>query len=83
MNEKYSDMFFVFHSTNEHNKLIKDILSKETIENCDVVCDDKIKSHLLKNSVFAVAKSGTISLEICNAKFPSVIIYKMNSINFL
>ena len=82
MNEKYSDMFFVFHSTNEHNKLIKDILGNETFENCDVVCDDKIKSHLLKNSVFAVAKSGTISLEICNAKVPSVIIYKMNSINF-
>jgi len=82
MNEKYSDMFFVFHSTNEHNKLIKDILNNESFENCDVVCDDKIKSHLLKNSIFAVAKSGTISLEICNAKVPSVIIYKMNSINF-
>ena len=30
-----------------------------------------------------MAKSGTISLEICNAKVPSIIIYKMNSINFL
>ena len=34
------------------------------------------------NSVFAVAKSGTVSLEICNAKVPSIIIYKMNFINF-
>ena len=32
--------------------------------------------------MFAVSKSGTISLEICNAKVPSIIIYKMNSINF-
>ena len=32
--------------------------------------------------MFAVAKSGTISLEICNAKIPSVIIYKMGMINF-
>jgi len=32
--------------------------------------------------MFAVAKSGTISLEICNAKIPSVIIYKMDMINF-
>ena len=32
--------------------------------------------------MFAVAKSGTISLEICNAKIPSVIIYKINMINF-
>ena len=30
-----------------------------------------------------MAKSGTISLEICNAKVPSIIIYKMNIINFL
>ena len=32
--------------------------------------------------MFAVAKSGTISLEICNANIPSIIIYKMNVINF-
>ena len=38
---------------------------------------------ILKKSIFAVAKSGTISLEICNASVPSVIIYKMNMINFL
>ena len=33
--------------------------------------------------MFAVAKSGTISLEICNAKIPSIIIYKIGMINFL
>ena len=32
--------------------------------------------------MFAVAKSGTISLEICNNKIPSIIIYKMGMINF-
>ena len=36
----------------------------------------------MKSSIFAVAKSGTVSLEICNAKIPSVIIYKMGKINF-
>ena len=30
----------------------------------------------------ALCASGTVSLEICNAKIPSIIIYKMNSINF-
>ena len=29
-----------------------------------------------------MAKSGTVSLEICNAKVPSIIIYKINCINF-
>ena len=44
---------------------------------------EKIKSYILKESIFALAKSGTISLEICNFRIPSIIIYKMNSINFL
>ena len=82
MNEKYSDIFFIFHSTIEHSELIKNLLLKERFENCDVISDEKIKSDILKKSIFAVAKSGTISLEICNAKVPSVIIYKMSKINF-
>ena len=48
-----------------------------------MISDENIKSQILSNSVFAVAKSGTVSLEICNAKVPSIIIYKMNFINFL
>ena len=82
MNKKYTDIFFVFHSTTEHSRLIKNLMSKIEFSNCDVVSDEKIKSHLLKESIFAVAKSGTISIEICNARVPSVIIYKMNIINF-
>ena len=46
------------------------------------VSDDKIKFHILQKSIFAVAKSGTISLEVCNLKIPSIILYKMNFINF-
>ena len=41
-----------------------------------------LKHIYLKKSIFAVAKSGTVSLEICNAKIPSIILYKMNFINF-
>ena len=82
MNEKYKDIFFVFHSTSEHNKLIQARLIKEGFKNCGSISDEKIKSQILKSSIFAVSKSGTISLEICNSKVPSIIIYKLNSINF-
>ena len=82
MNEKYKDLFFVFHSTDEHVQLIQNLLVKEGFKNCSAIGDEKIKSHILRSSMFAVAKSGTISLEICNAKIPSVIIYKMGMINF-
>ena len=82
MNEKYKNLFFAFHSTAEHVQLIQNLLLKEGFKNCGAIGDEKIKSHILKSSMFAVAKSGTISLEICNAKIPSVIIYKMGMINF-
>jgi len=82
MNEEYNDVLFIFHSTKEHSQLIKNLLSEEKLTNCEVISDEKIKTHFLKESFFALAKSGTISLEICHQKIPSVIIYKMNKINF-
>ena len=82
MNEKYKDLFFIFHSTTEHVQLIQSRLLKEGFKNCGAIADEKIKSHVLRSSMFAVSKSGTISLEICNAKIPSIIIYKMGIINF-
>jgi len=82
MNEKYKDLFFVFHSTTEHVQFIQNLLLKEGFKNCGAIADEKIKSHILKSSMFAVAKSGTISLEVCNSKIPSIIIYKMGMINF-
>mgnify|MGYP001386170512 FL=1 len=82
MKEKYNDIHFIFHTTNEHRETLKNLISKEDIKNCDVISDEKIKSYILKKSTFAVAKSGTISLEICNANVPSIIIYKINFINF-
>ena len=83
MNEKYSDMTYVFHSTKQYSQLIQSLINKSGLSNCEIVSDDKIKFHILQKSIFAVAKSGTVSLEISNAKIPSIILYKMGFINFL
>jgi len=83
MANKYKDVTFVFHTTTEHSELMQSHIKKSNLINCEIISDEKIKSHLLKKSIFAIAKSGTVSLEICNAKIPSVILYKMNFINFL
>jgi lipid-A-disaccharide synthase len=83
MDSKYNDITFVFHSNRDQSELINSYIKKSEHHNCQVVSNDKIKFHLLKKSIFAVAKSGTVSLEICNAKIPSIILYKMNFINFL
>ena len=83
MNMKYKDFVFVFHSTLENINFITEKLEKSNLDNCDIVVDKDIKSEVLLNSIFAVSKSGTVSLEICNAKVPSIIIYKINYINYL
>ena len=83
MNEKYTDMTYVFHSTREYSDLIQSFINESSLSNCEIVSDDKIKNHILQKSVFAVAKSGTVSLEISNAKIPSIILYKMGFINFM
>ena len=83
MNKKFNDFTFVFHATEESKDLIKNKINSEKLNNVDVVSDENIKSQILEKSVFAVSKSGTVSLEICKAKIPSIIIYKMNFLNYL
>lgn len=83
MNAKFNEYNFIFHATDQNKDLIKDKIKKTNFNNIEVISDENIKSQILSSSVFAVAKSGTVSLEICNAKVPSIIIYKMNFINFL
>ena len=83
MNEKNKDYLFVFHATEENKNSINDKLKITNLNNIEVISDENIKSQILSSSVFAVSKSGTVSLEICNAKVPSIIIYKMNFINFM
>ena len=83
MNDKYNDYLFVFHATDENKNYINDNIKRTNLDNIEVISDENIKSQILSNSLFAVSKSGTVSLEICNAKVPSIIIYKMNLLNFM
>ena len=83
MNVKYKDFLYVFHSTRSQSFNLEKMINKSQINNIEIISDEKIKDHILKKSIFAVSKSGTISLEICKRKIPSIIIYKMNFLNFL
>ena len=82
MNDKENDFNFIFHSTDKLKNYLINLLNKENIPNTEVISDDKIKNEILKKSIFAVVKSGTVSLEVCKLNIPSIIIYKMNFINF-
>jgi lipid-A-disaccharide synthase len=83
MNKKFDNLFFVFHATEENKNSIIEKIKIKNFHNIEVISDENIKKQVLENSTFAVSKSGTVSLEICNAKVPSIIIYKMNILNYL
>ena len=83
MNKKFNDFEFFFHATHENKNDIIKILKKEDFKNYQVISEEEIKLKILSISLFAVSKSGTISLEICNQNIPSIIIYKINFINYL
>ena len=83
MNDKYDEYHFVFHSTDQNKNIIKEKVINSNFKNIEVISDENIKYQILSHSKFAVAKSGTVSLEICNLKIPSIIIYKMNFLNFM
>ena len=83
MNVKYNEYVFVFHATSENKNLIINNIKYNDLKNSQVISEDNIKFQILSSSIFAVSKSGTVSLEICNLKIPSIIIYKINIINYL
>lgn len=83
MNKKNDDYFFYIHATEENKNFIIENIKKINIGNLDVTSEENIKSKILSKSVFAVSKSGTVSLQICNSNIPSIIIYKLSFINFM
>ena len=82
MNEMFTEYIFVFHATQENKSFINQKVKNSNLQNVETISDKNIKTQILSSSVFAVSKSGTVSLEICNAGIPSIIIYKINFINY-
>ena len=83
MNNKGMNYNFIFHATVENKNHIIDYIKDNNLDNVDVISDENLKKEILKNSIFAVCKSGTISLQVCNSNVPSIIIYKLSFINFM
>jgi len=83
MNKRNFDYSFVFHATDENREFIINKIKNTNLVNIDVVSEENIKDQVLSNSIFAVSKSGTISLQISSANIPSIIIYKLSYINFM
>jgi lipid-A-disaccharide synthase len=83
MKKKNYHYDYIFHATSENKNFIINQVKNSNLENIDVISDENIKFKVLSNSIFAVSKSGTVSLQICNLNIPSIIIYKLSFLNFI
>ena len=83
MNSNKSNYSFVFHATDENKDHLVDFIKNKDLKNVDIISDENLKKEILTNSIFAVCKSGTVSLQVCNSNVPSIIIYKLSFINFM
>ena len=83
MNSNESNYSFVFHATDENKDHLVDFIKNKDLKNVDIISDENLKKEILTNSIFAVCKSGTVSLQVCNSNVPSIIIYKLSFINFM
>ena len=83
MNKKENNYSFVIHALEDNKDFILKQINNTGLDNVNVVFDEKIKSQILSHSIFAVSKSGTVSLQISSENIPSIIIYKLSYINFM
>ena len=78
---KYPKCFsFHFPISKEHSKSIGQYLALKT--SFFTSSDENRKNFYIKNSILSVAKSGTMSLDICKNKSPLITIYKTSWINY-
>ena len=82
MNNEKINYNYIFHATENSKDYLSQIIKKNNLKNVDLISNEKIKIATIKKSIFAIVKSGTVSLEVCKYGVPSIIIYKMNFLNF-
>ncbi len=82
MNKEKIDYKYIFHANHRSKEYLSQIINKNNLKNIELISDEKLKNTIIKKSIFAIVKSGTVSLEVCKHSVPSIIIYKMNFLNF-
>jgi lipid-A-disaccharide synthase len=76
---------FIFHipSSVNNKNLIKKYLQEYRIDNFIITTNENDKNYYIQNSIFAISKSGTITLDICKNQCPLIVVYKTSWLNYL
>ncbi len=82
---KYSRQYtFIVIAVDKYFKLIADKTKKYSNSlNISTLRSSKYKNYAFKFSDYAIAASGTISLELALCKIPLIVVYKLNFLTFL
>ncbi len=82
--KNYNNQFkYHFAVTRDTVDIVKEYLEKLKDITFFVNIDEKSKLEYFKNSLVTIAKSGTISLDLCRLQVPFITIYKLSWINYL
>ena len=82
MNKLGKSYKFHFGVTNKFVSFVKDEL-KGIDREIAIETDEQIKNENYKNSLLTVAKSGTVTLNLCAMQSPIITIYKLSFLNYL
>ena len=81
--KKYNNQFkYHFAVTEGTSDIVREYLVDFKNITFIVNIDEKLKTEYFKNSLVTVAKSGTISLDLCKLQVPFITIYKLSWINY-
>ena len=79
----YNNKFkYHFAVTKETEDIVKEYLNKLKNNTFFVNVDENLKKDFLKNSLITIAKSGTVSLDLCKLQVPFITIYKLSWMNY-
>ena len=78
-NNKYKYHFAV---TKETEDIVREYLFKLKNNDFFINVDENQKKDFLKNSLITIAKSGTVSLDLCKLQVPFITIYKLSWMNY-
>ncbi len=81
--KKYNNQFkYHFVATEGTADIVREYLVKLKNIIFFIHIDEKLKNEYLKNSLVTIAKSGTISLDLCKLQVPFITIYKLSWLNY-
>lgn len=75
LSNKYKNLEFKIITLPSLEKFVKSIVKDDNFE---IISDLKLREKMIKKSIFSIATSGTVSMELAFNKIPMIVVYDCN-----